>query len=71
MSTGAHYSERTVTLPGRGDIFVRESEGPPDAPVFFLLHGLGATGLLNWRSTFEALAERLPELELAAARLYG
>jgi 3-oxoadipate enol-lactonase len=35
---------------------VRESSGPFGAPTLVLLHGLGATGLLNWRHTLPALA---------------
>ena len=42
---------------GRGEIFVRESMGPINAPTLVLLHGLGATGLLNWSPVFETLAE--------------
>ena len=49
------WRERKVTLLGRGEIFVRESTGPPNAPTLLLLHGLGATGLLNWRPVFEPL----------------
>lgn len=49
------WQERKVTLLGRGEIFVRESTGPPNAPTLLLLHGLGATGLLNWRPAFEPL----------------
>ena len=35
---------------------MRESAGPPGAPTLLLLHGLGATGLLNWRPAIEPLA---------------
>ncbi len=49
------WSERRVSLPGRGEIFVRESTGPSNAPTLLLLHGLGATGLLNWRAVLEPL----------------
>src|SRR3954463_4494971 len=48
---------RPVLLPGRGTTFVREVEGPPGAPTVVLLHGLGATGALNWFSAFEPLGE--------------
>jgi 3-oxoadipate enol-lactonase len=51
------WRERAVMLRGRGEIFVRESQGPKDAKTLVLLHGLGATGLLNWRPVFETLAE--------------
>jgi pimeloyl-ACP methyl ester carboxylesterase len=48
---------RRVELPDRGITFMRQLEGPtPDAPTVVLLHGLGATGALNWFSTFEPLA---------------
>lgn len=50
------WTERSIDLPGRGEIFVRESAGPAGAPVLLLLHGLGATGLLNWRSSLDPLA---------------
>lgn len=49
-------AKRRVTLPGRGSLDVREWSPRPDAPALFLLHGLGATGLLNWRTALEALA---------------
>lgn len=47
---------RLVDLPGRGTTFVREAEGPPGAPTLVLLHGLGATGELNWFTAYEALS---------------
>jgi pimeloyl-ACP methyl ester carboxylesterase len=47
---------RYVDLPGRGTTFIREVAGPPDAPVLMLLHGLSATGGLNWVWTFEPLS---------------
>lgn len=46
---------RHVELPGRGQIFVREVEGPPGAPVVLLLHGWLASSGLNWGLTFETL----------------
>jgi 3-oxoadipate enol-lactonase len=46
-----------VELPGRGITFVRDV-GPRDAPVLVLLHGLGATGALNWASSFSLLADQ-------------
>src|SRR4051812_13797136 len=48
-------SGRTVDLPGRGQTFVREIDGPPGAPTLILLHGLGATADLNWFSSYDAL----------------
>jgi pimeloyl-ACP methyl ester carboxylesterase len=53
-----HWSNRSVTLPGRGEIFIREFAGAPGAPALILLHGLGATGLLNWRTALDDLATR-------------
>ncbi len=49
------WRQRSVSLLGRGEIFLRESAGPPNAPTLVLLHGLGATGLLNWGPAFESL----------------
>ena len=46
---------RRVELAGRGTTFVREVDGPPGAPTVLLLHGLGASGGLNWFRTFETL----------------
>lgn len=36
-------------------MFVREIEGPPDAPTIVLLHGWMATADLNWLPTYAAL----------------
>lgn len=52
------WRERSVPLPGRGQIFVRENVGPENAPTLVLLHGLGATGLLNWGPVLSALGRR-------------
>ena len=49
---------RRVDLPGRGTTFVREVPGPPGAPVVVLLHGLGASGGLNWLQSFRPLSRR-------------
>ena len=46
---------RRVALPGRGTTFVREVAGPPGATAVVLLHGLGASGGLNWFQAFEPL----------------
>jgi pimeloyl-ACP methyl ester carboxylesterase len=49
---------RHVELPGRGTTFIREVAGPsPDAPAVILLHGLGASGALNWFAVFGPLSE--------------
>lgn len=47
---------RRVRLPGRGDIFVREVDGPPGAPTLLLVHGWIASGGLNWFQAFEPLS---------------
>ena len=49
---------RPVDVPGRGTTFVYEMEGPPDAPVVFLVHGLVASTQLNWFPAFPVLADR-------------
>ena len=51
-------SGRRVELPGRGTTWVREQEGPPGARPVVLLHGLGATGGLNWAGAFDHLGQR-------------
>src|SRR6266851_2774754 len=55
---------RWVELPGRGTTFVREVLGPQGAPTVVLLHGLGATGALNWFSVFEPLGARFRVLAI-------
>jgi len=55
---GAGGHERFLDLKGRGRIRMVEYEGPEGAPTLMLLHGLGATGPLNWFAAFSALAER-------------
>jgi pimeloyl-ACP methyl ester carboxylesterase len=47
---------RRVELPGRGTTFVREVAGPPGAPTVLLLHGLMASGGLNWFQAFAPLS---------------
>ena len=46
-----------IELEGRGSTFVRQVEGPPDAPVLILLHGVAATADLNWFACFDELRE--------------
>lgn len=47
-----------LSLKGRGRIRAVEHKGPEGAPTLMLLHGLGATGPLNWFSAFSDLAKR-------------
>jgi 3-oxoadipate enol-lactonase len=55
---------RRVELPGRGTTFVREVVGPPGAPTVLLLHGLVASGGLNWFQAFAPLARRFNVLAI-------
>lgn len=55
---------RRVELPGRGTTFVREVPGPPGAPTVLLLHGLMASGGLNWFQAFEPLAKHFRVLAI-------
>ena len=47
---------RRLHLPGRGTTFIREVQGPRNAPTILLLHGWCASAGLNWRHEFEPLA---------------
>lgn len=53
----ARYRDRYVDLPDRGRVSVREVHGPEGAPTVVLLHGLAATGRLNWFTSLAALSE--------------
>lgn len=50
--------ERFLDLEGRGRIRIVELGAPEVGPTLILLHGLAATGPLNWFTAFSALAER-------------
>ena len=54
----ALWTDRDIDLPGRGRTSIREVHGPDGAPTLILLHGLAATGRLNWLTALPALAER-------------
>jgi 3-oxoadipate enol-lactonase len=45
-----------VELPGRGSAYAYSSRAPAGAPTLVLLHGLWATGSLNWFPAFGPLA---------------
>src|SRR5260370_42141149 len=47
---------RSLDLPGRGTIFVREASGPAGAPTVLLVHGLLASADLNWSLAVPELA---------------
>ncbi|MBV8982316.1 MAG: alpha/beta hydrolase [Acidimicrobiia bacterium] len=55
---------RLVELPGRGTTFVRDTGARAGAPTVVLLHGLGATGDLNWFPSFAALERRFRVVSL-------
>jgi len=56
---GVSWEDREIELPGRGRTSIREVHGPTaDAPTLVLLHGLAATGRLNWYTSLPTLAER-------------
>jgi pimeloyl-ACP methyl ester carboxylesterase len=51
-------TDRYIELPGRGPMLFHEVRGPEGAATVLLLHGLAATGRLNWFTSLPALAER-------------
>jgi 3-oxoadipate enol-lactonase len=48
---------QVVNLPGRGEVFVRDSGGAPGAATALLLHGWTASADLNFFQAYAALAE--------------
>jgi 3-oxoadipate enol-lactonase len=48
---------RLVDIPDRGQTFIREVQGPDNAPTLILLHGWTATADLNWFTCFEELGK--------------
>jgi len=48
---------RLIDIPGRGQTFIREVQGPDHAPTLILLHGWTATADLNWFTCFEELGK--------------
>ncbi|MEX2658574.1 MAG: alpha/beta hydrolase [Acidimicrobiales bacterium] len=51
---------RVVLLPGRGETFVRQADGPDGVPPVLLLHGWTASGDLNWWRAYEAVSAMAP-----------
>ena len=49
---------RVINLPGRGEVFVRDSGGAPADPAVLLLHGWTASADLNFFPVYARLAER-------------
>jgi pimeloyl-ACP methyl ester carboxylesterase len=56
--------DHEIDLPGRGRTRVRDVPGPAGAPALLLLHGLGATGRLNWGRCYRPLSEHFRVLSL-------
>jgi 3-oxoadipate enol-lactonase len=48
---------RVINLPGRGEVFVRDSGGMPAAPAVLLLHGFTVSADLNFFAAYASLAE--------------
>lgn len=48
---------RVINLPGRGEVFVRDSGGMPAAPAVLLLHGFTVSADLNFFPAYASLAE--------------
>lgn len=48
---------RVVLVPGRGEMFVREQDGPPGGPTILLLHGFTVSADLNWWAAYEPLRD--------------
>jgi pimeloyl-ACP methyl ester carboxylesterase len=59
-STGAPWLPpgSTVDLPGRGEVFVRDTGEREGAPTVLLLHGWAVTADLNWFPAYPGLAQR-------------
>lgn len=56
------WSRREIDLGARGQMRISHARGPEGAPALVLLHGLAATGQLNWFTAMPALAERFQVL---------
>lgn len=48
---------RVINLPGRGEIFFRDSGGPPTGAAVLLLHGWTASADLNFFPAYDGLAQ--------------
>lgn len=51
---------RIVAVPGRGEVFVRQADGPEDVPPVLLLHGWTASADLNWWRAYGAVSAMAP-----------
>lgn len=48
---------RVVLVPGRGEVFVRDQDGPVGGPVLLLLHGWTVSADLNWWPAYRPLRD--------------
>lgn len=55
---------RVLLVPGRGEMFLREQEGPPGALPVLLLHGWTVSADITWFSVYRALAGRHPVIAI-------
>ena len=55
---------RVLWVPGRGEMFLREQEGPPEALPVLLLHGWTVSADITWFSVYRALAGRHPVIAI-------
>ena len=60
---------RTILVPGRGELFVRDTGG--DGPPVVLLHGWTASGELNWFLQWQTLADAGRRVVLVDHRGHG
>lgn len=58
VSADTFPAGKPVELAGRGTVLAYDVPGPAGAPTLVLLHGLAATGPLNWFPSFGPLSER-------------
>jgi pimeloyl-ACP methyl ester carboxylesterase len=56
--------DQHIDLPGRGRTVVPDIPGPAGAPALLLLHGLGATGRLNWGRCYRPLSRHFRVLSV-------
>ncbi len=57
---------RVMTLPGRGEVFFRDSGGTPADPVVLLLHGWTASGDINFFPVYPRLTDSYRVIALDA-----
>ena len=58
MTSRDGWTETTIDLPDRGEVWVRHAPAPPGRPTFLLLHGWTATADINWQTSYRALQLR-------------